>query len=87
MTNNLYTEMIFRAIDDMDSVKIGGLNINNLRYADGTVLIAETPEQLQEIVNKVNEEGKLYGMKINTEKNQNYVGIKSNAKRQISYYC
>lgn len=65
---NLYTEMIFRAIDDMDGVKIGGLNINNLRYADDTVLIAETPEQLQEIVNKVNEEGKLYGMKINAEK-------------------
>ena len=65
---NLYTEMIFRVIDDMDGVKIGGLNINNLRYADDTVLIAEIPEQLQEIIDKINEEGKLYGMKINAEK-------------------
>ena len=30
--------------------------------------IAETPQQLQEMVNKVNEEGKMYGMKINAEK-------------------
>ena len=55
---NLYTEMIFRAIEDMDGVKIGGLNINNLGYADDTVLIAETPEQLQEMC----------GMKINAKK-------------------
>ena len=52
----------------MDGVKIGGLNINNLRYADDTVLIAEIPEQLQEIIDKINEEEKLYGMKINVEK-------------------
>ena len=54
---NLYTEMIFRAIDDMDGVKIGGLNINNLRYADDTVLIAETPVQLQEIEIKLMRKG------------------------------
>ena len=48
---NLYTEMIFRAIDDIDGVKIDELNIDHLRDADDTVLIAETPEQLQEIVN------------------------------------
>ena len=65
---NLCTKMIFRVIEDMDGVKIGGLNINNLRYADDTVLIAEIPEQLQEIIDKINEEGKLYGMKINAEK-------------------
>ena len=65
---NLYTNMIFRAIDDMDGVKIGGLNTNNMRYADDTVLIAKKSGPLQEIVNKVNEERKLYGMKTNTEK-------------------
>ena len=44
------------------------LNINNLRYADDTALIAETLGQLQEIIDKVNKEGQLYGVKINFEK-------------------
>ena len=39
---NLYTEHIFREIDELPGVKIGGRNINNLRYADDTVLLAET---------------------------------------------
>ena len=63
--------MIFRVIEDMDGVKTGGLNINNMRHADDTVLIAEIPEQLQEIIDKANQEGKLYGMKINVEKTKN----------------
>ena len=64
---NLYTEVIFRVIEDMDGVKIGGLNTNYLRYADDTALIAETPEQFQKIKDKVKRRGN-YGMKINVEK-------------------
>ena len=44
---NLYTENVFREIDNLDGVKIGGININNLRYADDTALLAESEEQLQ----------------------------------------
>ena len=40
---NLYTEKIFREVEDMKGVNIGGVNINNLRYADDTVLLAEGP--------------------------------------------
>ena len=36
---NLYTEKIFREVEDMKGVNIGGVNINNLRYADETVLL------------------------------------------------
>ena len=53
---NLYTEHIFRQIDELPRVKIGGRNINNLRYADDTVLLAETEEDLQKIVDQVKRE-------------------------------
>ena len=39
---NLYTENIFGAINTNKGITIGGTTINNLRYADDTVLLAET---------------------------------------------
>ena len=44
---NLYTEKIFREVEDMKGVNIGGVNINNLKYADDTVLLAGSPVDLQ----------------------------------------
>ena len=44
---DIYTEKIFREIEDMKGVNIGGVNINNLRCADDTVLLAEGPMFLQ----------------------------------------
>ena len=58
---NLYTECIFRHIDHYPGVKIGGHNINNLRYADDTALLAETEEELQETVNRVKKESEESG--------------------------
>ena len=43
----LYTHMIMRELDDMDGFRIGGTVVNHLRYADDTVIIAESEEQLQ----------------------------------------
>ena len=43
----LYTEMIMRELDDMDGFRIGGTVVNNLRYADDTVIIAESEAQIQ----------------------------------------
>ena len=65
---NLYTEMIFRSADDLKGVNIDGININNLRYADDTVLLAESQEDLQKIVDKVNAVGKQFKMKMNAKK-------------------
>ena len=49
----LYTEMIMRELDDMDGFRIGCTVANNLRYACDTVIIAESEEQLQRLINVV----------------------------------
>ena len=63
---NLYTEKIFREAEDIKGVNIGGVNTNNLRYADDTVLLAEGPMFLQALQTAVNEKGKPYGIEMNT---------------------
>ena len=49
-------------------IKIAGRNINNLRYADDTTLMAEGKEQLKSLLIKVKEEGEKAGLKINIQK-------------------
>ena len=51
-----------------DGIKIAGRNINNLRYADDTTLMAESKEELQSLLMKVNEESKKVGLKLNIQK-------------------
>ena len=48
-----------RELDDMDGFRIGGTVVNNLRYADDTVTIAESEEQLQRLMNVVVTEGQI----------------------------
>ena len=50
---NLYSEMILREIENIDGLRAGGQNINNQRYADDTVLIAETEQDLQDLLDTV----------------------------------
>ena len=49
-------------------VKIAGRNINNLRYADDTTLIAESEEELKSLLIKVKEESEKVGLKLNIQK-------------------
>ena len=49
-------------------IKIAGRNINNLRYADDTTLMAETEEELKSILMKVKEENEKVGLKLNIQK-------------------
>ena len=49
-------------------IKIAGWNINNLRYADDTTLIAESEEELKSLVMKVKEESEKVGLKLNIHK-------------------
>ena len=51
-----------------DGIKIAGRNINNLRYADDTTLMAESEEELKSLLMKVKEESKKTGLKLNIEK-------------------
>ena len=49
-------------------IKITGRNINNLRYADDTTLMAESEEELKSLLMKVKEESEKVGLKLNTQK-------------------
>ena len=51
-----------------DGIKIAGRNINNLRYADDTTLMAESEEELKSILMKVKEESEKVGLKLNIQK-------------------
>ena len=49
-------------------IKIAGRNINNLKYADDTTLMAESEEELKSLLMKVKEEGEKVGLKLNIQK-------------------
>ena len=51
-----------------DGIKIAGRNINNLRYADDTTLMAEREEELKSLLMKVKEESEKVGLKLNIQK-------------------
>ena len=57
----------------MKGVNIGGVNINNLRYADETALLAEGPMLLQALLTAVNEKCKPYGVEMNIIKTKSMV--------------
>jgi len=49
-------------------IKIAGININNLRYADDTTLMAESEEELKSLLMKIKEESEKVGLKVNMQK-------------------
>ena len=49
-------------------IKIAGRNINNLRYADDTILMAESEEELKSLLMEVKMESEKVGLKLNTQK-------------------
>ena len=61
---NFYAEYIMRSagLEAQAGIKIAGRNINNLRYADDTSLIAESEEKLKSLLLKVKEESKNAGL-------------------------
>ena len=68
---NFYAEYIVRnsGLEEAQAgIKIVGRNINNLRYADGTTLMAESKEELKSLLMKVKEESEKAGLKLNIQK-------------------
>ncbi|GFO00845.1 endonuclease-reverse transcriptase [Plakobranchus ocellatus] len=65
---SLYSEIIMRNLENQPGIKVGGQNINNLRYADDTVLISENKEDLQKLLNIVEEESRKKGFELNSKK-------------------
>ena len=51
-------------------IKLAGRNINNLRYADDTTLVAESKEEVKSLLMKVKEESEKVGLKLNIQKNK-----------------
>ena len=49
-------------------IKIARININNLRYADDTTLMAESEDELKSLLMKVKQESEKVGLKLNTQK-------------------
>ena len=75
---NFYPEYIMQnaGLDEAQAgVMIAGSNINNLRYADDTTLMAENEEELKSLLMKVKEETEKVGLKLNIQKTKH--GIRS----------
>ena len=69
---NLYAKHIMRnaRLDDLQAgIKIGRRNTNNLRYADDTILMAESEEELKSLLMRVKEESERASLKLNIKKN------------------
>ena len=67
----IYIEYIMRnaRLDEAQAgIKIAGRNINNLRYADDTILMAESEEELKSFLMKVEEDSEKAGLKLNIQK-------------------
>lgn len=83
---NLYSEWIFRECEEKISkigIQVGGRRINNIRYADDTVLIAENEDDLKRILKIVNETSIRYGLRINPIKTKTIVVSRDNTTKQV----
>ena len=58
-------------------IKIAGRNINDLRYADDTTIMAESEEELKRLLMKVKEEGEKVGLKLNIQKRKIMASVPS----------
>ena len=58
-------------------IKIGGKNINNLRYVDDTTLMAESKEELKNLLIKVKEESEKADLKLNIKKRRSWHSVSS----------
>ena len=67
---NIYSEMILRNPEDIEGVKVGGYNCNNLRYADDTVLIASSEKDLQKLIDVVSNGSIKMGLSLNVKKSE-----------------
>ena len=68
---NLYAEYIVQnagLVEAQARIKTASININNLRYADDTTLMAESKEELKSLLMKVKEESEKVGLKLNIQK-------------------
>ena len=63
--------------DSQAGIKIARRNINNLRYADDTILMAESEEELKRLLTKVKEQSKKVGLKLDIQKRRSWHSVPS----------
>ena len=80
MLFNLYVERAFaEAVSESPmGIKVNGIPINNIRYADDTAIIADNANDMQTLINAVNEASQRIGLKINTNKTKFMVVSRDN---------
>lgn len=83
---NIYSEQIMEeALNEIsEGIKINGVLINNLKYADDTVLIADSDQGLQKLITKINEVSKRYCLNINPEKTKCMIFNKESVNTKTS---
>ena len=77
---SLYTQLVMDELAELEGISIGGRNINNIRYADDMVLIADSEEKLQRLISKLHEECNAKGLRINKSKTE-VMGITKRTER------
>ena len=75
---SIYSEIIMRALEGMPGIQVGEYNMNNIRYADDTVLIADNEKELQEMLETVVRESEKKGLSLNKKKTEVMVISKKN---------
>jgi len=83
---NLYADYIMRSAELEEAqagIKTVGRNINNLRYADDTTLMAESEEELKSLLMKVKEESEKVGLKYNIQKTRSWHPVPSLHGKQM----
>ena len=68
-------------------IKIAGRNINNLRYADDTILMADSEEELKSLLMKVKEESEKVGLKLNIQKRRSWHLVPSLHGKSMGKQC
>ena len=71
------------ALEYLEGISIGGRNVSNIRYADDTVLIADSEKKLQALMNKLKDECESKGLRINVDMTNTLTIAKSKEKVKV----
>jgi hypothetical protein len=83
---NLYRESVLKEIEDLHGIAIGGVYMNNVRYADDTALITDSNKKLQVIVDKLVTESEKKGLYMNIKKTECMVISKKKTYPQCTIF-
>lgn len=78
---NLYGKMILRELRELEGIKIGRHNINHITYADDTVLVADSVQKLQHLLDVTVRASEEKGLRVNMDKTKVLVSSKTNPPR------